>query len=49
MFVVTRALIDVIRSASMEQSPLLGSQELDDELFQLAWGVMAVNPARPGS
>ena len=33
MFVVTRA---VICSASIEQSPLLGSQELDDELFQLA-------------
>ena len=49
MFVVTRAVIGVIRSASMEQSPLLGSQELDDELFQLAWGVMAVDPGRPGS
>lgn len=44
MFVVTRAVIGVIRSASMEQSPLLGSQELDDELFQLAWGVMAIDP-----
>lgn len=46
MFVVTRAVIGVIRSASMEQSPLLGSQELDDELFQLAWGVMAIDPRR---
>jgi AcrR family transcriptional regulator len=47
MFVVTRAVIGVIRSASMEQSPLLGSQALDDELFQLAWGVMAVDPRHP--
>ena len=37
------------RSESTEQSRLLGSQELDDELFQLAWGVMDVNPGRPGS
>lgn len=41
MFVVTRAVIGAIRSASLEKSPLLGSVEFEDELVQLAWGMLA--------
>lgn len=41
MFVVTRAVIGVIRSASLEKSPLLGSPEFEDELVRLAWGMLS--------
>lgn len=40
MFVVTRAVIGVIRSASLEKSPLLGSVEFEDELVRLAQGML---------
>ena len=35
LFVITRAISGVLRSASQEQSPLLDSQEFEDELAQL--------------
>lgn len=41
MFVVTRAVIGTIRSASLEKSPLLGSIEFEDELVRLAWGMLS--------
>lgn len=40
VFVLTRAVMGVIRSASLEESPLLGTQELEDELFLLTWGLL---------
>lgn len=35
LFVITRAISGVLRSASQEQSPLLDSQEFEDELVHL--------------
>ena len=35
LFVITRAISGVLRSASQEQSPLLDSQEFEDELVKL--------------
>jgi AcrR family transcriptional regulator len=40
MFVMTRAVMGAIRSASLEDSPLLGTAEFEDELVRLAWGMM---------
>ncbi len=40
MFVATRAVMGAIRSASLEESPLLGTQDFEDELVRLAWGLM---------
>jgi AcrR family transcriptional regulator len=42
VFVATRAVIGVIRSASLEDSPLLGTPELEDELVRMVWGL--INP-----
>jgi AcrR family transcriptional regulator len=38
VFVMTRALVGVIRAAAFEDSPLLGTQALEDELLRLARG-----------
>ncbi|HEY6250341.1 MAG TPA: TetR/AcrR family transcriptional regulator [Candidatus Angelobacter sp.] len=38
LFVITRAISGVLRSASQEQSPLLDSQEFEDELVHLVRG-----------
>jgi AcrR family transcriptional regulator len=35
LFVITRAVSGVLRAASQEQSPLLGTQEFEDELVKL--------------
>jgi AcrR family transcriptional regulator len=40
MFVATRAVMGVIRSACLEDSPLLGTQAFEDELVRLAWGAL---------
>lgn len=40
MFVLTRAVMGVIRSASLEESPLLGTRQFEDELVSLAWGML---------
>lgn len=37
LFVITRAVSGVLRSASQEQSPLLGTMEFEDELVKLVW------------
>lgn len=43
LFVATRAVIGVIRSASLENSPLLGSAELEDELVRMVWRLVSVD------
>jgi AcrR family transcriptional regulator len=40
LFVVTRAIMGAIRSASLEKSALLGSPEFEEELVRLAWGML---------
>lgn len=40
MYVLTRAVMGVIRSASMEDSALLGTAEFENELVGLAWGML---------
>jgi len=40
IFVATRAVMGVIRSASLEESPLLGTQEFEDELVLMAWNMI---------
>lgn len=40
VFVLTRAVMGVIRSASLEESPLLGTRRFEDELVRLAWGML---------
>ncbi|MCJ0763928.1 TetR/AcrR family transcriptional regulator [Variovorax terrae] len=40
MFVATRAVMGTIRSASLEDSPLLGTPEFEDELVRMVWGVL---------
>lgn len=40
MFVLTRAVMGVIRSASLEESPLLGTRQFEDELVRLALGML---------
>jgi len=43
MFVVTRAVMGAIRSASLEDSPLLGTALFEDELVRLAWGMLRLD------
>ncbi|WP_290978044.1 TetR/AcrR family transcriptional regulator [Herbaspirillum sp.] len=40
IFVLTRAVMGAIRSASLEESPLLGTRQFEDELVRLAWGML---------
>jgi AcrR family transcriptional regulator len=40
LFVVVRAIVGVIRSASLERSALLGTPEFEDELQRLAWALL---------
>jgi AcrR family transcriptional regulator len=39
-FVLTRLLAGTVRSASLEDSPLLGTAEFEKELFNACWGVI---------
>lgn len=39
-FILTRLLAGVVRSASLEDSPLLGTAEFEDALVNACWGVM---------
>jgi AcrR family transcriptional regulator len=41
-FVLTRLLAGAVRSASLEDSPLLGTAEFEEELVNACWGVMRV-------
>jgi AcrR family transcriptional regulator len=45
MFVATRAVMGAIRSASLEDSPLLGSPEFEDELVGMLWGMLRAGHA----
>ncbi|VVE34148.1 TetR family transcriptional regulator [Pandoraea terrae] len=40
IFVLTRAVMGTLRSAALEDSPLLGTPEFEDELVRLVWGVL---------
>jgi AcrR family transcriptional regulator len=40
MFVATRALMGVLRNAAIENSPLLGTREFEDELVRMLWGLL---------
>ncbi len=40
IFVLTRAVMGTIRSASLENSPLLGTKEFEDELVRMVWGML---------
>ena len=41
-FVLTRLLAGAVRSASLEDSPLLGTAAFEEELVNACWGVMRV-------
>lgn len=40
LFVLTRAVMGTIRSAALEDSPLLGTAEFEDALVTMAWSVL---------
>ncbi|AJC16463.1 TetR/AcrR family transcriptional regulator [Pandoraea sputorum] len=40
VFVLTRAFMGTLRSAVLEDSPLLGTPEFEDELYRLCWGLL---------
>ncbi|WP_233167705.1 TetR/AcrR family transcriptional regulator [Xylophilus sp. ASV27] len=40
MYVATRAVMGAIRSASLEDSPLLGTPAFEDELVRMVWGLL---------
>lgn len=44
VFVLTRSILGVVRSASLEKSPLLGSKALVEALCKMAWGLFSVAP-----
>ncbi len=44
VYVLTRAVMGAIRSASLEASPLLDSAEFKDEMVRLAWGMLRREP-----
>ena len=39
-FVLTRALMDTVRAAVLEDSPLLGSKDFEDELVRMCWALL---------
>ena len=41
VFVLTRALAGIVRSAALENSPLLGTEAFEDELVNVCWGILA--------
>lgn len=44
-FVLTRLLAGTVRSASLEDSPLLGTAEFEDALVDACWGVLQASPS----
>jgi AcrR family transcriptional regulator len=46
-FVLTRLLAGTVRSASLEDSPLLGTAEFEDALVNACWGVMQAADSWP--
>lgn len=49
LFVLTRAVMGAVRSASLEQSPLLDSSEFEDALVDLCLATLRLDPASPGA
>jgi AcrR family transcriptional regulator len=47
LFVIMRAVLGVIRSASLEKSPLLGTQEFEDELAHMVLATLSAPSAHP--
>jgi AcrR family transcriptional regulator len=45
VFVLTRALAGIVRSASLEASPLLGTKAFEDELVNVCWSIMRTQQA----
>lgn len=46
VFVLTRAVMGTLRSAALEDSPLLGTPEFEDELYRLCWGLLRADQER---
>ena len=44
LFVLTRAVIGTLRSASLEKSPLLQSPALEEALLDLVWALIGQGP-----
>jgi AcrR family transcriptional regulator len=44
LFVIMRAVLGVIRSASLEKSPLLGTPEFESELAHLVFAMLSTEP-----
>jgi AcrR family transcriptional regulator len=44
LFVIMRAVLGVIRSASLEKSPLLGTPEFEAELVHMVFAVLSTEP-----
>lgn len=40
LFVLSRAVVGALRSASLEKSPLLGGRELEDALVDIGWALL---------
>lgn len=47
MFVATRAVMGAIRSAALENSPLLGTPAFEDELVRMIWGLLRADDDAP--
>jgi AcrR family transcriptional regulator len=45
LFVIMRAVLGVIRSASLEKSPLLGTEEFEAELAHMVHAMLSTEPA----
>lgn len=46
-FVLTHLLAGTVRSAALEESPLLGTAAFEDDLVNACWGVMALERPSP--
>ena len=44
IFVLTRALMGIVKSAVVERSPLLESPDFEEQIFCMCWAVMARDP-----
>jgi AcrR family transcriptional regulator len=42
VFVITRTILGFVRYASLEKSPLLGSDEVDEALAQMVFGILKI-------
>lgn len=46
-YVLTRLVSGTVRSAALEESPLLGTPAFEDDLVNACWGVMALDKPQP--